>query len=198
MTKSAQITRYAVIAAIVFLGFAIDTLLRNVFAFQIAVVSLIAVLTVSVLCTFKESLIAGIALGVFSMLRAIIMPSAGAALTLANFWISFANPLIAVLPRALVGINARFIFKRLYKLTGKFTLASAVGSAIGVLTNTVCVCIVMLIMKLIFAPGFGLWDFIVAYFTINCILEVVVCTVVVPALGSGLKASAYFKGEDKE
>jgi uncharacterized membrane protein len=197
MTKSSQITRMAVISAIVFLGFAIDTLLRNAFAFQIAVVSLIAVLTVVVTCPLKEGLVAGIALGVFSMLRAFVMPSAGAALTMENFWISFTNPLIAVLPRALIGLTAKFTFIKVKKWTKNHTLSVACSSFIGVATNTVCVCIVMLVMKTIFVPNFALWDFIVTFFTINCIIEIAVCTVVVPMLVKGLSRSNYFKGDNK-
>ena len=196
MTKSSQITRMAVISAIVFLGFAIDTLLRNAFAFQIAVVSLIAVLTVVVICPLKEGLVAGIALGVFSMLRAFVMPSAGAALTMENFWISFTNPLIAVLPRALIGLTAKFTFIKVKKWTNNHTLSVAASSFVGVATNTGCVCIVMLVMKTIFVPNFALWDFIVTFFTINCIIEIAVCTVVVPMLVKGLSRSNYFKGDN--
>ena len=197
MSKSKQITRLAVISAIVFLGFAIDTLLRNAFAFQIAVVSLISVLTVVVLCPLNEGIVAGVALGVFSMLRAFIMPSAGAALTMESFWISFTNPLIAVLPRALIGLTAKFVFIKLKKLTKNFTLSCAISSFVGVATNTVCVCIVMLIMKTIFVPNFALWDFIVTFFTVNCIIEAVVCSAVVPILTIGLSRSVYFKGDNK-
>lgn len=196
MTKSSQITRYAVIAAIVFLGFAIDTLLRNVFAFQIAVVSLIAVFTVAILCPLKEGFFAGIAFGVFSMIRAIVMPSAAAALTMVDFWVSFQNPIIAVLPRAFIGITARYAFKWVYKLSSKFTLSAAVGGAVGTLTNTLGVCVCMLVMKAVFVPNFGLFDFILTFFTVNCIIEIAVCAVVVPALCSGLKRSAYFKGDN--
>jgi uncharacterized membrane protein len=193
--KSSQITRYAVIAAIVFLGFAIDTLLRNVFAFQIAVVSLIAVLTVAVLRPLKEGVCAGLSLGVFSMLRAFVMPSIGTALTMESFWISFTNPLIAVLPRALIGLTSKYTFTASKRLFKKFVPACVVASIVGVCTNTLCVCIVMLVMKSIFVPGFALWDFIITYFTVNCILELIVCAVVVPLLCSGLSRSTYFKGE---
>ena len=198
MTKSSQITRLAVISAIVFLGFAIDTLLKNVFAFQIAVVSLIAVLTIVVLCPLKEGIVAGVALGVFSMIRAFIMPSVATALTMENFWISFTNPLIAILPRALIAVTAKFTFISIKKLSGNFILSSALSSAVGTLTNTVLVCIVMLIMKAIFVPSFALWDFIVTFFTINCIVEVIVCTVVVPMLAGGLSKSNYFKAQQSK
>ena len=196
MSKSSQITRLAVISAIVFLGFAIDTLLRNVFAFQIAVVSLIAVLTVVVLCPLKEGIVAGVALGVFSMIRAFVMPSVATALTMENFWISFTNPLIAILTRALIGITAKFTFKWLKK--SGFNIAVCVASLVGVATNTLLVCLVMLIMKSIFVPDFALWEFIVGFFTVNCIVEVVVCAVVVPILASGLSKSVYFKTEEKK
>lgn len=193
MTKSAQITRMAVISAIVFLGFAIDTLLRNVFAFQIAVVSLIAVLTVVVLCPLKEGIVASTALGVFSMIRAFVMPSVATALTMENFWISFTNPLIAILPRTLIAITAKFTYQWLKKVG--FNIAVCVASIVGVATNTILVCIVMLIMKSIFVPNFALWDFIVTFFTINCIVELLVCAVVVPVLAIGLSSSVYFKSE---
>ena len=197
MTKSSQITRLAVISAIVFLGFAIDTLLRNVFAFQIAVVSLIAVLTVVVLCPLREGVVAGLALGVFSMIRAFVMPSVATALTMENFWISFTNPLIAILPRALIAVTAKFTFLRLKSWSKNFTLSCAVSSAVGTMTNTALVCVVMLIMKAIFVPDFALWEFIVGFFTVNCIVEVVVCTIVVPMLASGLSKSVYFKTKKK-
>ncbi len=196
MSKSSQITRLAVISAIVFLGFAIDTLLKNVFAFQIAVVSLIAVLTVVVLCPLKEGFVAGVALGVFSMIRAFVMPSVATALTMENFWISFTNPLIAILPRAFIGITAKFTFIWLKK--SGFNIAVCVASIVGVATNTLLVCLVMLIMKSIFVPDFALWEFIVGFFTVNCIIELLVCAVVVPILVGGLSKSAYFKIKDEQ
>lgn len=192
-TKSSTVTKYALISAIVFMGFAIDTLLKSVFVFQIAVVSLIAVLAISILTTRKEAIVAGLALGIFSLIRAFVMPS-----VVQSFWVSFMNPLIAVLPRVFIGLVARESYRALSKVFKKRVISASVASALGVATNTLGVCLVMLVMKTIFTPDFALWDFIVTFFTVNCLVEIAVCAVVVPMLCVGLSKSEYFaKGDNK-
>ncbi len=195
--KSGKIARYSAICAIVFIGFALDTLLRNVFLFQIAVVSLIAVITVCLTCTLKESLFAGLSLGVFSMIRAIVMPSVVGALTLDTFWTSFANPLIAVLPRVCIGLVVWSVHHALKKVIHTPFVGGIVSSVAGVVTNTGGVCLIMFIMKTLTAPEFAVWEFILGYFTINFILELVISAVLSPVLAKGLEKSRYFtQGEN--
>ena len=191
--KSGKIARMAVILAIVFVGFAIDTLLRNFFAFQIAVVSLIAVITVALTCTKIEAFVAGVGLGVFSMIRALIMPSIVAAATIENFWTSFANPIVAVLPRAFIGLVVYWAKKGFSKIIKNDIAVYAIASALGVVTNTGLVCVALTLMNLVSTPAFNILGFIYAYFTINCILELAISTVVSPLLAKGIKRGPYFK-----
>lgn len=190
--KSSKIARYSAICAIVFIGFALDTLLRNVFLFQIAVVSLIAVITVCLTCSLKESIVASLALGIFSMIRAIVMPSVVGALTLDTFWTSFANPLIAVLPRACIGLVVWTVNHALKRSLKKVYVGGFISSILGVVTNTGGVCLVMFVMKLLTAPGFDLWAFILGYFTINFVLELIISATVSPILAKGISKSRYF------
>ncbi len=191
-TKSSVVTRYALIAAIVFMGFAIDTLLKNVFFFPIAVVSLIAVLAISILRTTKEAFITGLIFGVLSLVRAFVFPS-----VVQSFWVSFMNPLIAIVPRLFIGPVARWVYKCLSKYFKKTVFSASIASALGAVTNTLGVCLMMLLMKTVFTPDFALWELIIDLFTVNCIIEVAVCALVVPMLCMGLERSEYFNDTGK-
>ncbi len=192
--KSKKLTRYAVISAIVFAGFALDTIFQNVFPFTPAVVSLIAVMTICLASSLKESVFAGFIFGVFSLLRAVVIPSIAGTLLLANFWTSFMNPLVSVLPRICIGLVAWSV-NSLLKKPIKSTYGSGVLASIaGVLTNTLTVCIVLFIMNTLTTPNFDMLGFVYGFFTINFIFEVVITALVAPLIAIGVKRSGYFGG----
>ena len=79
-------------------------------------------------------LITGLAMGIMAMVRAITQPSQ----LLSPF---LANPVVAILPRILIGITAYYSYAGLRRLSQNHkqgeALSIAVGAAIGSLTNTV-------------------------------------------------------------
>ena len=194
--KSKKLTRYAVISAIVFAGFALDTIFQNVFLFTPAVVSLVAVMTICLASSFKESVFAGLVFGLLSMIRAIVIPSIAGTLLLANFWTSFMNPLVAVFPRICIGIVAWSV-NRLLKNRIKSQYACGILSSIsGVLTNTVTVCIVLFVMNAITKPNFDMLGFVYGFFTLNFVFELIVTALVAPLIALGIKQSGYFGGDN--
>lgn len=204
MTRSKQITRLGMIAALVFLGILIDSLITYglTLPIKIAVATTVIVITIAILCTWKEALFAGLVFGVLSVIRALIMPSLVTAATISNFWLSFANPFIAVIPRVLIGLNAWLAFRTFKGIFGdkenKFvskTLPCSLTAFIGVATNTCFVAIMMFFFKSITEPGFALWDFIRIYFAGNFLAELIAAMILVPFLANGLSRVSYFKRE---
>lgn len=189
-TKSSTITKYALISAIVFIGFAIDTFIfRPILPFTPAIASIATVLALSLLRTKKEAIVAGFSFGLFSLIRAFILPW-----SVESFWVSFTNPIISLLPRIFVGLVARLVFDSTLKLFKKFSASCILASIVGVMTNTLGVCLMLFLMKSIFVIDFALWPFIKDFFSLNWFLETLVSVCVVPLLCAGLKRSEYFKG----
>lgn len=71
----------------------------------------------------------GLLFGLFSMLEAVKTPLPTAFI--------FMNPVIAVLPRVLIGINAYYTYKLMTRKIKKRNVAIAVGVAAGSFTNTI-------------------------------------------------------------
>ncbi len=204
MTRSKQITRLAMIAALVFSGILIDSIITYglTLPIKIAVATTVVVITISILCTLKEALFAGLVFGILSVIRALIMPSLVQAATINNFWLSFANPFVAIVPRVLIGLNAWLAFRTFKSMFGdkenKFiskTLPCSLTAFTGVATNTCFVALIMFFFKSISEPNFALWDFIRIYFAGNFLAELTVAMILVPFLANGLSRVSYFKRE---
>lgn len=204
-TRSIKVTRLAMIAALVFLGILIDSIVTYGLAVKIAVATIVVVITIAILCSFGEAVFAGFVFGVLSMLRALIMPSIIQAMAINNFWLSFANPIVSVLPRILIGLNVWAAFRVLKGMFGKAkapfvskTLPCSLSALVGVVTNTGFVMLAMLVMKYASGSQLALWDFILTYFSINFLIELAVSVCIVPFLASGLVKTKYFKPTEKK
>ena len=121
--------------------------------------------------------IIGVIFGIFSMIQAWMAP------TVTSF--VFLNPLVAVLPRAVIGLTAYYSYK--------LTKSSAVSAAIGTLTNTIGVLgMIYLLYAAQFANALGQQKakaatLIIGIGTANGIPEVIVAVLVVSAVATALK-----------
>lgn len=192
--KSSKVTSYAIIAAIVFVGIVLDTVFKTIFAFQPAIVTMLCITTICLLTGRNQSLFACGVFGVLSMVRAIIMPGGAAALTFISFWTSFANPFISVLPRVLIAVVVRLVASTMVKFVRGETLVYGVSSLLGVFSNTVMCAVMMIVFKLLTNLETDIFaTVIIPFFSINCVIEAVVCGFVTPMLVKGLKGKVVLE-----
>ena len=119
----------------------------------------------------------GLIFGVFSMIQAIMAP------TVISF--VFLNPLVAVLPRMLIGLTAYYTYK--------MTKSATASATIGTLTNTIGVLgMIYMLYGAQFAAALGQDQgkaaaLILGIATTNGIPEVIVAVIVVTAVTAALK-----------
>ncbi len=119
----------------------------------------------------------GLIFGVFSIIQAIMAP------TVLSF--VFLNPLVAVLPRVLIGFTAYYSYKA--------TKSASVSAAVGTLTNTIGVLgMIYLLYGARFAEALGqdkskAASLIYGIATANGIPEIIVAVLVVSAVVMALK-----------
>lgn len=119
----------------------------------------------------------GLIFGIFSMIQATMAP------TLTSF--VFLNPLVAILPRVLIGLTAYYTYK--------MTKSAAVSAAAGTLTNTIGVLgMIYLLYGAQFAEALGQEKakaaaLIMGIATTNGIPEIIVAVLVVSAVVTALK-----------
>lgn len=119
----------------------------------------------------------GMIFGIFSMVQAVMAP------TILSF--AFLNPLVAVLPRMLIGLTAYYTYK--------MTKSAAASATIGTLTNTIGVLgMIYVLYGAQFAAAMGqdqskAASLILGIATANGIPEVIVAVVVVAAVTAALK-----------
>jgi len=83
----------------------------------------------AILCGPVVGAVVGLSFGVTSLIRNLTQPT-----SLLSF--AFINPLVSVLPRALVGIVAYYIYYVLKKITND-NISIAIAAAVGSITNTI-------------------------------------------------------------
>lgn len=93
----------------------------------------ITVLVAAIVLGTKDGVYIGVVWGLFTIIRAFTTPTTPLDL------IVFTNPIISVIPRALVGLVAGTVFTIMYKKTKKMTLSVIFSSILGTLTNTILV-----------------------------------------------------------
>lgn len=119
----------------------------------------------------------GLIFGVFSMIQAFMTP------TITSF--VFLNPLVAVLPRLLIGLTAYYTYK--------LTKSSAASAVVGTLTNTAGVLgMIYLLYGAQFAEALGqekemAGKLIIGIATTNGIPEIIIAVLVVSAVITALK-----------
>ncbi|GHV41068.1 membrane protein [Clostridia bacterium] len=160
-------------------------------------IALLPVIILAILDGPLCGLIAGVSLGVVSIIINVTMPAS----PLSPY---FANPLVSVLPRALVGVGAYAAYALTKKLPigkAKDAAAAIVGGAFGSIVNTV---FVLGIMGIIYYPKisdqlveYGLDQtvpaFLIGIATVNGVLELIANAVLTTAVVLSLQAEARFR-----
>lgn len=160
-----------------------------------ATISHVPTIITAILLGPIEGLIVGIAFGLISLFRALTSP-AGVLDPL------FVNPLISVLPRALIGITTGYTYIGFKKLNGKFkgadTVGIAVAGCIGSMTNTI---LVMGIMYLIYGKDLiamlsvenldAVKALVIATITGSGIIEMIVAAIITTIVAKGVKTALH-------
>lgn len=122
----------------------------------------------------------GIVFGLTSFAQCFGMDPFGTALMGLSFWKTL---VVCLVPRYLIGLFAGLLYPALRKLDRSGILAAAGTALVGALTNTVFfVGMVILFFKNTYFGGSGVWEIIMLFFSVNVVLEAIVCSVV----GAGL------------
>lgn len=189
LTKTQFITINALLFAIVLLFVIFPVAIGTV---QLAFIPLVAIIISAQFIGLKNGLITGLFFGLLSLTTAYLRPTS-------ILYFAFQNPLVALLPRVLIGVSAYFAavgFRKLFpKLPSVFSYA--VGSAAGVITNTIGV----LGLILAFYNGRPLGttgsainiQFISIIIVKNSLLEILICTLITPPIVLALKKAFKVK-----
>lgn len=104
----------------------------------------------------------------------------GAALLSINPFYTF---VVCMVPRILIGLVAGFLFRLLHKVDKAGIISFVITAISGALTNTVFfVGLVVFFFKDTYFGGSAFWPIFLSFFTLNVVLEVLVCGVISAAL----------------
>lgn len=117
----------------------------------------------------------GVVFGLTSFAQCFGMDPFGTAL----MGISFVKTLVVcVVPRFLIGFFAGLLYPALSRVDKRGVLAAVGTCLVGALTNTVFfVGMVIAFFKDTYFGGSGVWEIVMLFFSVNVVLEAVVCSV---------------------
>jgi len=154
----------------------------------VATIAHVPTILVGIILGPVAGLIMGLALGLVSLFHALLRPAS-------PFSLLFINPLISVLPRMFIGVTAYYAYtgvKHLFGGSRTNPIAIGVGAAIGSLTNTILVLLMLTliyggrIVEMLSAAGINVsavkWAIGVALS--NGLIEAVIAVVIVVAIAS--------------
>ena len=179
-SSSRTIALLGVMSAVMVAVLFVESAIFKIFSYTPpAFLSLGILMTLCLTWDLKRSFLFSLVFGVTSLLCALFIGNP-----------YFLMPWISILPRMFVGPAAYGAFRLTKKLTGKAekeffhkTLPLAVGSAVGILTNTV---LVIACLSVSFPAsvegGFGVADWIKMCITINFPIELVCAVILTPVL----------------
>ena len=154
---------------------------------SMAFIPLIAVILAADVEGFGMGLFAGVSFGVASLINAFLHPTLMAPM--------FYNPMVSIVPRAIIPITTYFSFRLFKKLLRKRSedastyIACTVSSVVGVVTNTALVLSMMAAFN--FGKVFGETTINAAFFGgllgVNFLFEVAICAFVAPIVTTGLR-----------
>lgn len=177
-TRSQLLTVNALLCAIIII-FIIFPAIGPV---KLAVLPIIAVIISAEVVGLKNGIFSGLFFGVISLISSFASPTILSP--------AFHNPLVSVLPRVFIGITVYFSalgFRKLFpKLNPIFSYA--VGSAVGVITNTTLVLGMILLLHFGKTFTFGDsaivigWRWLTAIILSNSLIELATCTIITPPI----------------
>ena len=162
--------------------------------FAAATIAFLPAIVTVMLEGFVPGLAVGAAAGLFSMIRAFVAPMG----ILAPF---FQNPLVSVLPRAMIAVTVFLTFRLLIKTKLPRAAAVGVSAAVGSVTNTVGA---LGILWLLYAVPLQqtvaentahatVWAFFAVILTSNAVMEVLANTVLATLVVMTLRTAGLSK-----
>jgi uncharacterized membrane protein len=186
MKKSRRIAYIATFIALIFIALLLDTAVGSVLPVKPAIFSLPTVFTFALMFGgFWYAVLGGTVFGLLSFARAFITGS-----------IPFQNPLIAILPRIIIGLviyGLYYLGRKIFAKSKKSEMfAIGFASLISVFLHT------LIVMTAMFAFDFS--DFkgiFMAIISFNFPIELVVTTVLTPFLVLGVRRGLKIKIDEK-
>lgn len=150
-----------------------------------AILSISLAISVSIYAGWKNSFTGGTILGVTCFIIAFTNP----------IFAAYMNPLVSILPRVLIGVAAywayslaAYAFRNSSNKFIKETLPLAIAGAVGVITNTSCVLLMLSIFQ-----GYDFFATLAGVVAaINFPLELIGAVVIVPTLVTVIKRTVVF------
>lgn len=182
MNKSKIIARYGIIIALIICAYFIDSFASRGSPIRFAVATIVVIMTISQLFDYKTAIFATTMFGLSSLMFAYFIPTASSYL--------FVQPHISVLPRIMIGVTSFGVYLLLQKVLHNRKnivlntfLPSSVAAAVGVLTNTILV----LLMISVTANNDFFTSFMATVVKINFVVEFFSAIIVVPILTTAVK-----------
>lgn len=136
-SKAARITLRALLTALIILQTMVPMLGFIPLGFTSLTIIHITVIVAAIVLGPWDGMFIGLMWGIFTIVRALTAP------TSPLDPIIFTNPIVSVVPRVLVGLVAGVVFTFLLHRFHNTTFASVIAAALGTLTNTVLVVVLM-------------------------------------------------------
>lgn len=153
----------------------------------------ITVIVAAVMFGPGEGMLVGLIWGLLTIVRAYTAP------TTPLDTLVFTNPLVSVVPRVLVGLFAAWAFWGIYKLTKHVAIASIIAGAIGSLTNTILVLVMMAtlytgpVANAYHVTSAGLTKVLGAIIVTNGVPEMIGAIIITPLVVGALVAATKMK-----
>jgi uncharacterized membrane protein len=142
------------------------------------------VLLFAILFGMREGAIAGFFFGLFSLIRAVAMPSS-------PMDILFVNPLVSIMPRLIFGLLAGLTFDLIRRIENSKGLRIALAFIAMPILTLVHSFLTLSLLWLCYhdnelLSGAGYWILIGSIFTLNGLIETAIALVLVPPLAVGI------------
>lgn len=139
----------------------------------------IPVIVGAIVFKYKFGIGLGGVMGLSTLLRAALMPSA-------PLDVFFLNPMVSLFPRLFIGIVAYFSFNIIYKYfknkKSGLPISIGIASMLGTITNTILVMSILILIyadKIKISVSSAIPIFISSIFLINCTFEIIVAIILV-------------------
>lgn len=152
----------------------------------------VTVIVAAIVLGPTDGAIVGLVWGIGTILRALTSPTSIIDTTV------FTNPVIAVIPRVLVGLFAGWIYLWFKKHTQKKLIGMGISAAIGSITNTV---LVLVLMRLMYASTLSqayaaqtsaLNAILLGIVGINGVPELIAAVIIAPAISTAILKTNKF------
>lgn len=152
----------------------------------------VTVIVAAIVLGPTDGAIVGLVWGIGTILRALTSPTSIIDTTV------FTNPVVAVIPRVLVGLFAGWIYLWFKKHTQKKLIGMGISAAIGSITNTV---LVLVLMRLMYASTLSqayaaqtsaLNAILLGIVGINGVPELIAAVIIAPAISTAILKTNKF------